>query len=134
MISLQSKLFGGCLVTQLCLTLFATPWTAAHQTSLSFTISHSLPMLMSIELMIPSNISKIWLIKLPKLERIFQVFINSLISLIMNLFIYSFIGCVCICIYVWEYVCMYMYIYLLVISYWIFLALSRYSKQQVELF
>ena len=29
--------------------LFATPWTAAHQASLSFTISQSLPKLMSIE-------------------------------------------------------------------------------------
>ena len=35
--------------------LFATPWTAAHQTSLSFTISLSLLKLMSIELMMPSN-------------------------------------------------------------------------------
>jgi len=30
--------------------LFATPWTAAHQASLSFTISQSLLKLMSIEL------------------------------------------------------------------------------------
>ena len=35
--------------------LFATPWTAAHQASLSFTISWSLLKLMSIELMMPSN-------------------------------------------------------------------------------
>ena len=34
---------------------FATPWTAAHQASLSFTISQSLFKLMSIELMMPSN-------------------------------------------------------------------------------
>ena len=33
--------------------LFATPWTAAHQTSLSFTISRSLLKLMSIEVVIP---------------------------------------------------------------------------------
>ena len=32
-----------------------TPWTAAHQASLSFTISQSLLKLMSIELVIPSN-------------------------------------------------------------------------------
>ena len=38
-----------------CAQLFATPWTAAHQTSLSFTISQSLLKLMSIELVIPSN-------------------------------------------------------------------------------
>ena len=35
--------------------LFATPWTAAHQTSLSFTISRNLLKLMSIELVMPSN-------------------------------------------------------------------------------
>ena len=35
--------------------LFATPWTAARQASLSFTISWSLLKLMSIESMIPSN-------------------------------------------------------------------------------
>jgi len=35
--------------------LFATPWTAAHQLPLSFTISWSLLELMSLELMLPSN-------------------------------------------------------------------------------
>ena len=35
--------------------LFATPWTAAHQASLSFTISWSLLKLMSMELVMPSN-------------------------------------------------------------------------------
>jgi len=35
--------------------LFATPWTAAHQTSLSFTVSWSLLILMSIESVMPSN-------------------------------------------------------------------------------
>jgi len=35
--------------------LFATPWTAAHQASLSITNSQSLLKLMSIELMMPSN-------------------------------------------------------------------------------
>ena len=34
---------------------FATPWTAARQVSLSFTISQSLLKLMSIELRMPSN-------------------------------------------------------------------------------
>ena len=38
-----------------CVRLFATPWTAAHLVSLSFTISQSLLKLMSIELVIPSN-------------------------------------------------------------------------------
>ena len=35
--------------------LFMTPWTAAYQASLSFTISQSLLKLMPIELMMPSN-------------------------------------------------------------------------------
>ena len=38
-----------------CVQLFVTPWTAAHQASLSFTISRSLLKLMSIESMMPSN-------------------------------------------------------------------------------
>ena len=37
------------------LQLFATPWTAAHQASLSITSSRSLPKLMSIELVMTSN-------------------------------------------------------------------------------
>ena len=35
--------------------VFATPWTAAHQASLSFTISRTLLKLMSIESVMPSN-------------------------------------------------------------------------------
>ena len=35
--------------------LFATPWTAAHQASLSITNSQSLPKLMSIKSVMPSN-------------------------------------------------------------------------------
>ena len=38
-----------------CVWLFATPWTAARQASLSFAISQSLLKFMSIELMMPSN-------------------------------------------------------------------------------
>ena len=38
-----------------CVQLFVTLWTAAHQASLSFTISPSLLKLMSIESMMPSN-------------------------------------------------------------------------------
>ena len=41
-------------VPQLC-QLFATPWTAARQASLSITNSQSLPKLTSIEMLIPSN-------------------------------------------------------------------------------
>ena len=35
--------------------LFATPWTAAHRVSLSFSVSQSFLKLMSIELVMPSN-------------------------------------------------------------------------------
>ena len=38
-----------------CVWLFATPWTAAYQASLSITNSRSLSKLMSIESMMPSN-------------------------------------------------------------------------------
>ena len=38
-----------------CVRLFVTPWTAARQASLSITNSWSLPELMSIELVMPSN-------------------------------------------------------------------------------
>ena len=38
-----------------CVQLFATPWTTAHQTSLSLTISWSLLKLVSIESVMPSN-------------------------------------------------------------------------------
>ena len=38
-----------------CVQLFATPWTTAHQASLSITNSWSLPKLMSIESVMPSN-------------------------------------------------------------------------------
>ena len=41
-----------CLLAQSCLTL--TPWTAAHQASLSITISGNLLKLMSIESVMPS--------------------------------------------------------------------------------
>ena len=38
-----------------CVQLFATPWTAARQASLSITNTGSLPKLMSIESVMPSN-------------------------------------------------------------------------------
>ena len=46
-----------CVVVQLlnCVQLFATSWTAAHQASMSFTVSQSLLKFMSIELVMPSN-------------------------------------------------------------------------------
>ena len=48
--------FDGTVVQSFsCVQLFATPWTAAHQASLSFTISQSLLKLMFIELVMLSN-------------------------------------------------------------------------------
>ena len=46
-----------CVVVQLlsCVRLFVTPWTVAHQASLSITNSWSLLKLMSIESVMPSN-------------------------------------------------------------------------------
>ena len=47
---------SGIVVQSLnCVQLLGTPWTAAYQVSLSFTISWNLLKLMSIELMLPSN-------------------------------------------------------------------------------
>ena len=44
-----------CCCSFSCVQLFATPWTAAHQALLFFTISPSLLKLISIELVMPSN-------------------------------------------------------------------------------
>ena len=51
----RSGFTGPCCFVQLlsCILLFVTPWTATHQTSLSFTISWSLLKLMSTESVIP---------------------------------------------------------------------------------
>ena len=49
-----SDFHSHCCSSLTCVQFFATPWTAAHQASLSFTISQSLLKLMSIESMKPS--------------------------------------------------------------------------------
>ena len=58
----------------------ATPWTAAHQDSLSFTISLSLLKLMSIECVMPSNLLILCrrLLLLPSIFRSIRVFYNEL--------------------------------------------------------
>ena len=60
--------------------LFATPWTAAHQVSLSFTISRSLLKLMSIESVMPSNHLILCgpLLLLPSIFPSIRVFSNEL--------------------------------------------------------
>ena len=55
--------------------LFVTPWTTAHQASLSFKISRSLPKFMSIELVMPSN-HLILCCPLLLLPPIFSIFIQ----------------------------------------------------------
>jgi len=73
---------GGCCccsVTQSCPTLYsATPWTAAHQASLSCTISWSLFKFMSIELVMPSSHLTIChsLLRLPSIFPSIRVFFN----------------------------------------------------------
>ena len=59
---------------------FVTPWTAAHQASLSFTISLSLLRLMSIESVMPSNhlILCHLLLLLPSIFSSIKVFSNEL--------------------------------------------------------
>ena len=56
-LSLSLYIYIYIYVVQLlhCVQPFVTPWTTAHQASLSFTISWSLFRLMSIELVMPSN-------------------------------------------------------------------------------
>ena len=60
--------------------LFATPWTAAFQASLSFTISRSSLKLTSIELVMPSNhlILDHHLLLLPSIFPSIRVFSNEL--------------------------------------------------------
>ena len=59
--------------------LFVTPWTAALQASFSFTISQSLPKLMSIESTIPSNYLILCcpLLLLPSIFPSIRVFFSS---------------------------------------------------------
>ena len=60
--------------------LFVTPWTAAHQPPLSFTISWSLLKFMSIESVMPCNHLILWcpLLLLPSVFPSIRVFSNEL--------------------------------------------------------
>ena len=64
-----------------CVPLFPTPWTAAHQASLSFTISWSLLKLTSIKLVMPSNHLILCrpLLLLPSIFPSIRVFSNELV-------------------------------------------------------
>ena len=71
-VSLWWLLFSHSVMVQ----LFATPWTAACQASLSFTTSWSLLKLMSIEAVMPSNHLILWcpLLLLPSIFPSIRVF------------------------------------------------------------
>ena len=75
----QSTIGHDLPVVQLC-QLSVTPWTAAHQVSLSFTISWSLLKLMVIETVMPSNhlILCCPLLLLPSIFPSIRVFSNKL--------------------------------------------------------
>ena len=76
--------------------LFATPWTAAHQTSLSITISQSLLKFMSIESMVLSNYLILChpLILLPSLFASVRVFSSELVLRIRSPKYWSFSFCI----------------------------------------
>ena len=84
--------------------LFVTPWTTAHQASLSITNSQRPPKLMSIESVMPS----IYLILYhPLLLLHVCVYINIHIHII-HTYTYVKLVYVCVCIYM----CIYIYIYI----------------------
>ena len=66
-----------------CVQLFATPWTAGHQDSLSLSNSQSLLKLMSIDLVMPSNHLVLWrpLLLLPSIFLSIRVFSNESVLL-----------------------------------------------------
>ena len=66
-----------CSVPQSCPTLISTPLTAAHQASLSFTISQSLPKFTSIELVMQPNHSILCHPLLPSIFPSIKVFSNK---------------------------------------------------------
>ena len=72
---LFAQLFVVVVQSLNCVQLFVTPWTAAHQASLSFTTSQSLPRFMSIEsVMISNHLISCPLILLPSIFLSIRVF------------------------------------------------------------
>ena len=74
--SLQCLTVSQSVQSLSCVQLFATPWTAARQASLSFTISQSSLKLMSIKSMMPFNHLILWcpLLLLPSIFPSIRVF------------------------------------------------------------
>ena len=94
-----------------CVWLFSTPWTAAHQASLSFTISQSLLVIMSIESVMPSNhLILSHPLLLPSIFPTIRVFSNesAFCPRWPNMCV-----CVCVCVYVYT-----TYLIYLFISWW----------------
>ena len=72
--------------------LFVTPWTAARQASLSITNSWSLPKLMSIELVMPSNHLILWhpVLLQPSVFPSIRVFSNELVLQVAKVLEFQF--------------------------------------------
>ena len=77
--SLRTKFISVQSLSLSCIRLFATPWTAGHQASLSTTNSRSLLKLMSIKSVMPSNhlILHRPLLLLPSVSPSIRVFSNE---------------------------------------------------------
>ena len=67
-----------CSVAQSCVWLFVTPWTAASQASLSFTISRSLLKLRSIDSMMSNHLILYCSLLLPSIFPSLRIFSNEL--------------------------------------------------------
>ena len=113
-----------------CVQLFATPWTAAHKASLSFTNSRSLLKLMSVESVMPSNhpILCCPLLLLPSIFPSFRVFSNESALRIRWPKYWSFsfsIGPFNVYIHIYMCLCIYLYLYLYLFSIFISLFIER---------
>ena len=111
-----------------CVQLFATPWTAAHQASLSLTVSWSLFRLLSAESMMPSSHHILGrpLLLLPSIFPSIKVFSNELVLCTTWPEYWSFsfsispsneysglisLICMCVCVYV----CIYIFTYICIL-------------------
>ena len=81
--------------------LFATPWIAARQASLSITNSQSLLKPMTIELVMPSS------------HLILCRPLHLLPPICIYVWVYMYVYmcmCICVCVYMYEYICMCIYV------------------------
>ena len=74
----QKRLLGPIVIVVVQLLSHVTPWTASRQASLSFIISRSLLILMSVELVMPSNhLIRCRLLLLPSIFPSIRIFFNE---------------------------------------------------------